>query len=367
MDLRCANHCYPAVMAGSGSRRPVAMAQVARVAGVSVSTVSHVVNRTRAVAPETERAVLAAIAETGYVPDSVVRSMRQKGTRTVGLALSAMSNMYFGDLVHNIERTLAHAGYSLLLVDTHDNVVDELRAVADLLTRRVDAILLAPSADASGAISHAEQQGVPVVLIDRGSSAHLDQVFAESREPTATLVDHLAEHGHERIAMIGGRPGLSTTEERIKGYREGLRRNGIRFNKDLLVSGDSTDEGALAAFRTLMALPERPTGLVVGNNVMTLSVMRAARDAGIAVPGDLALVGFDDFPWADLFHPGLTVIAQPTDAMGREAANMVLTRLADPSRPVRRVVLKPSFRHRESCGCSLQETSAEPSYAAGQK
>lgn len=343
------------------------MKQVARVAGVSVSTVSHVVNRTRPVAPETERAVLAAIAETGYVPDSVVRSMRAHGTRTVGLALSAMSNMYFGDLVHNIERTLAHAGYSLLLVDTHDNVVDELRAVADLLTRHVDAILLAPSADPSGALRHAQQQGVPVVMIDRASSAPMDQVFAESTEPTATLVDHLAQAGHERIAMISGRPGLSTTEERIEGYRQGLRRNGIRFSEGLLASGDSTDEGAKAAFERLMGLPQRPTGLVVANNVMTLSVMRAAREAGVTVPGDLALVGFDDFPWADLFHPGLTVIAQPTEAMGREAANMVLTRLADPGQPVRRVVLRPTFRHRESCGCPSVEATGLSSYTAARQ
>jgi len=344
------------------------MAQVARLAGVSVSTVSHVVNRTRAVAPETERAVLAAIAETGYVPDSVVRSMRTSGTRTVGLAVSAMSNMYFGDLVHNIERTLAHAGYSLLLVDTHDNVVDELRAVADLLTRRVDAILLAPSADPSGALNHAEQQGVPVVLIDRASNADVDQVSAESIDSTATLVDHVAGLGHTRIAMISGLPGLSTTEDRITGYKEGLRRNDLPFRKELLVAGGSTEEGAKAAFTALMESPDRPTALVVANNLMTLGVMRAARDAGVAVPGDLALVGFDDFPWADLFHPGLTVIAQPTEAMGREAATMVLTRLEDPSLPVRKVVLRPTFMHRESCGCSTTEPdAARSSYAAGRR
>ncbi|HLN78564.1 MAG TPA: LacI family DNA-binding transcriptional regulator [Nocardioidaceae bacterium] len=340
-------------MAGSGSRRPVAMAQVARAAGVSVTTVSHVVNRTRSVAPETERAVLAAIAETGYVPDSIVRSQRTVGTRTVGLALSAMSNMYFADLVHSIEQTLAAAGYSMLLADTHDEVVDELRVVSDLLTRRVDAILLAPSADPRRALGHARKQGVPVVLIDRTASAHVDQVVAESKEATASLVDHLVSRGHSRIAMISGKPGLSTTEERIQGYREGLKRNGLRFSSALMVSGNSTDEGAQLAFAELLKLPVRPSALVVGNNVMTLGVMRAARRAGITVPGDLALVGYDDFPWADLFRPGLTVVAQPTEAMGREAAQMVLARLADSAHPVRRVVMRTTFVHRESCGCPL--------------
>lgn len=338
-------------MAGTGSRRPVAMVDVARAAGVSVTTVSHVVNRTRPVAPDTERAVLTAIAQTGYVTDNVVRSLRTLGTRTVGLAMSAMSNVYFGDLVHRIERTLSRSGYSLLLADTHDEVVDEMRAVSDLLVRRVDAIVLAPSKDPSNALNHAAQQGVPVVLLDRTSPAHVDQVAAESIEATASLVDHLAGIGHRRIAMISGKPGLVTTEERIQGYREGLRRNGIRFARNLLVRGYSTDEGGQAALEELLALPNPPSATVVGNNLMTLGVLRAARAAGVAVPDDLALVAYDDFPWADLFRPGLTVIAQPTAAMAEEAAQMVLTRLAEPDIPTRRTVLRPTFIHRESCGC----------------
>lgn len=339
-------------MAGKGARRPVSMAHVAALAGVSVTTVSHVVNRTRTVAPETEQAVLAAIAETGYVPDHVQRSLRTAGTRTIGLALSAVSNMYFADLVHSIERTLARAGYSLILTDTHDEVADELRAVSDLLSRGVDAILLAPSADPSRALSHARAQGVPVVLIDRGANADVDQIYAESEDPTATLVDHLVECGHRRIAMISGKPGLGTTEERVRGFVKGLERHGIDPDPRLVVEGGSTEEGGQAAFDRVLAMPEPPTALVVGNNLMTLGVLRGARDAGVAVPGDLALVGFDDFPWADLFRPGLTVVAQPTRAMGEQAATLVLSRLADPAAPPRRVVMRPAFVHRESCGCA---------------
>lgn len=328
------------------------MARVAEIAGVSVTTVSHVVNRTRAVAPETERAVLAAIAETGYVPDDVVRSMRTAGNRTVGLAMSAVSNMYFGDVVHSIERTFARAGYSLLLTDTHDEVVDELRAVSDLLTRRVDAILLAPSADPSKALGHAQRQGVPVVLIDRLTSADMDHIATEGVEPTASLVDHLVACGHSRVAMISGKPGLGTTVERLTGYRAGLRRNDLPFAEELLVCGESTEEGAQAALRKLLAEPDRPSAVLVGNNLMTLGVLRAARDVGVSIPGDLALVSFDDFPWADIFRPGLTVMAQPTKALGEEAAQMVLSRLADPALPPRRVIMRPTFVHRESCGCT---------------
>jgi LacI family transcriptional regulator len=327
------------------------MADIARLAGVSVTTVSHVVNKTRPVAPDTETAVLAAIAKTGYVADSVVRSQRTAGTQTIGLAMSAISNPYFGEVVHGLERAASRHGYSLLLADTHDEMRTELRAVSDLLSRRVEAIVLAPSPDPSGALRHARLQGVPVVLIDRLMKAEVDQIGSENLEPTAELVDHLVGIGHRRIAMISGRVGLTTSDERVTGYRLGLRRNRIRFTPEYLVNGDSRDDEAQAALMTLLALPKPPTAIVVGNNLMTIGVMRGAREAGVRIPDDLALVAFDDFEWADLFHPRLTVIAQATHQMGAQALELVMSRLADPTMPARRIVMHPTLVHRESCGC----------------
>jgi len=317
-----------------------------------VTTVSHVVNKSRPVSPDTETAVLAAIAETGYVADNVARSLRSAGTQTVGLAMSSISNTYFGDVVHGIERAASREGYSLLLADTHDEVRTELRAVSDLLSRRVEAIVLAPSSDPSRALRHARLQNVPVVLIDRLMKANLDQIGSENLEPTAELVDHLVSIGHRRIAMISGRAGLSTTEERVAGYRLGLQRNRIRANADYLVTGDSRDDAAQQALLRLLALPKPPTALVVGNNRMTIGVMRGARQIGARIPDDLALVAFDDFEWADLFHPRLTAIAQPTQKMGEQALQLVMSRLADPTMPARRIVMHPTFMHRESCGCT---------------
>lgn len=327
------------------------MSDVARAAGVSVTTVSHVVNRTRPVAADTEHAVLAALAHAGYIPDGVVRSMRATATKTLGLAMSAMSNTYFGDVVHSIEEAAARAGFSLLLADTHDEVTAELRAVSQLLSRRVDAIVLAPSADPSGALRHAGLQGVPVVLIDRMIDGEWDQVAVENDEPTATLVDHLASLGHQRVAMISGKAGLVTTAERVAGYRRGLVRNGLPFRRQYVVSGESTDDVAKSALHTLLALPRPPSAVVVGNNRMMIGVLRGTREAGIKVAEDLAVVGFDDFEWADLFHPGLTVIRQPTRAMGEQAVELALSRLAAPSTPARRVLMPATFVHRESCGC----------------
>lgn len=327
------------------------MADIARRSGVSASTVSHVLNKTRRVAPETEAAVLAAVAETGYVPDAVTRSMRTVRQRMVGLAMSSISNLYFSDVVRGIEKAARAEGYSVLLSETRDEPHEELRAVTELLARSVDAIILAASADPSHALTYCAQCNVPVVLVDRLLSLDYDQVGAESVEATATLVSHLAELGHNRVGMVTSQPGLSTTIERLEGFRVGMARAGIPLDESLIVEGGATVEEGEAAARHLLNRLDRPTGLVLGNNLMTIGTLRAIRTLGLRVPEDIAMVSFDDFEWADLLEPRLTAIAQPVQEMGEQAFQLVIDRLENPDAPARRVVLASEFRHRNSCGC----------------
>lgn len=343
----------------------VTMAEVAREAGVSTSTVSHVLNGTRRVLPNTEASVRAAIARTGYIHDTVARSLATGGTRTVGVAMSAISNPYFGGVLQAIERALSRAGYSLLLVDTHDDSLIERTTVESLLGRRVDAVILAPSDDPSQSLELASRAKVPVVLIDRLLDVQLDQVGSHNVEPTAQLVDHMSGHGHQRIALIAGRRGLTTTEERIAGYRRGLRRQGLRFDRGLLVGGDSTDVAAEAAMAHLLDLEDQPSAVIVGNNLMTVGAMRALRAAGVQIPRDLALAAFDDFVWADLFHPRLTTMAQPTTEMGERAVALLLARLEDPDRAVQRIRLRPEIVARDSCGCAGATGSTARLHRAG--
>lgn len=330
----------------------VTMADVARVAGVSTSTVSHVINETRKVRAETRDDVLEAIRRTGYTQNTIARALVTASTTSIGLAISVISNPYFGDLVHAIEAEASKAGYTLLLGDTHDEAEQELQIVRALHARRVDGLLLAPSADTTaGTLAQLAAQNIPVVLIDRLASEEFDQVGTENEAPTAQLVKHLASHGHQRIAMVSGLAGLSTTTERIAGYRRGLAENGLNYDPALVVSGGSRPDLAQAAVQTLLALPTPPTALVVGNNAMTIGAMRALREAGLIVPRDLALAAFDDFEWADLFSPRLTTVAQPCLEIGAQAVRLLLSRLADPTLPPRTVRLEPGFMCRESCGC----------------
>lgn len=178
-----------------------------------------------------------------------------------------------------------------------------------------------------------------------------DQVCAESTEPTAGLVTHLAGLGHRRIGLVAGLPGLSTTTERITGYRHGLAAAGLPYDERILVHGDSKAAGAERATAELLRLGSRPTALVTANNAMTIGALRALRAHGLSVPGDIALCCFDDFAWADLFSPRLTAVSQPSRDIGARAVQMLLDRIADPGRPTRTERLPCTFVHRTSCGC----------------
>jgi LacI family transcriptional regulator len=333
--------------------RKASMSDVAKEAGVSVTTVSHVINRTRVVSEATERAVMAAVARCGYVPEHTARSLRHVGSHTIGVAMSAISNVYFGEVVQAIEGEAAAHGYTMLLADTHDRTTDEIRVVGNFLERGVEAVVLAPAGDGREAIAQAARAGVPLVLVDRlVPDAAVDQVGTENVGPMRELVSHLADTGHRRIGLVSGLPGLVTTEERIVGYREALRGKGIRASAELVRCGSSDVAGGRAALLELLDLPKPPTAVVVANNLMTIGALEGVRDRGLRIPEDLALVSFDDFPWADVFHPRLTAMAQPTELIGREAVRMVLARLADPELPPRRVVMPPTLKHRDSCGCT---------------
>ncbi|GAA2262648.1 LacI family transcriptional regulator [Streptomyces ruber] len=342
------------------------MVDVARHAGVSVATVSHVLNNTRAVRPETRRLVEDAIEKLGYTHNTLARSLVTSRTRSIGLAVSAVGNPYFTEILQGVEAGALEHGYGLLIADPHDDPEHERKAVRLLHERRVDGVIAAPSAQPAGLLRYLARHRVPAVFLDRlvpappdGDPFPFDQVSSENTGPTARLVTHLAGLGHRRIAMVAGLPGLSTTEERIAGYRLGLAEAGLPSPGDssdgspggLLVHGDSDAETARRATLGLFDGPAPPTALVTGNNAMTIGALRALGELGLSVPDDVALCCFDDFAWADLFRPRLTAIAQPSKEIGAQAVRLLLDRLDAPGRAARTVRLPCAFVHRTSCGC----------------
>ncbi|BDH10890.1 LacI family DNA-binding transcriptional regulator [Streptomyces hygroscopicus] len=336
------------------------MTDVARRAGVSVATVSHVLNETRPVRPDTRAAVLGAIDELGYTHNTLARSLVTSRTRSIGLAVSAISNPYFTEILQGVEAGALEAGYSLLLTDPHDDPQHERKVVQLLHERRVDGMIVAPSAEPSAMVEYLARREVPTVFLDRLVGDGHDQVCAENTRPVRQLVGHLADLGHTRIGLVAGLPGLSTTTERVQGYREGLRACGLSFAPELLAGGHSAAQGAQDATRRLLTVPQPPTAVITANNAMTIGALRALRELGLEVPRDIALACFDDFSWADLFTPRLTAIAQPSKDIGAAAVRLLLERLTEPDRPPRTVRLPCTLVHRTSCGCAEPAPATPP-------
>lgn len=329
------------------------MGDVARIAGVSASTVSHVLNGTRKVNTATRLRVEAAIEETGYRRNGVARSLAAGRTHTVGLSISALTNPYFASLVHAVERALSDAGYVLIVGDSHDDVASEQRVTGSLLDRQVDGMIVAPAAGSERVtLPEITGTGTPLVLIDRGVDAGCDQVGPENFSSTRSLTAHLLDLGHRRIAVVRGLAGISSTIERFDGYCAALADRGIAVDPALVVDGESNTDVAEREVHALMSRADRPSALVSLNNAMTIGTLKALRSLGLSIPGDVVFSCYDDFEWSDLFEPRLTAAAQDVETIGATAVELLLRRMRGNDDPPQQIRVPTSFHHRNSCGCT---------------
>jgi len=334
------------------------MAEVARRAGVSVSTVSHVVNRTRFVSPEKARVINDAIAAMGYQPNELARSLKGASTRSVGLAISAISNPYFTDIICAVEAECARLGLVVFLSDTQEDPERELAVVHAFHQRRVDGVILAPSGSPERTIGYLAEKKLPCVLIDRFADDRFDQIGVENETAMRALIDHVASFGHRRIGYIAGQPGLATTRERIEAFRASLLANGLEWQPRYVSPENVDTASATASTHAILSQPEPPTALVTGNNMTTIGAVRAIREKGLSIPRDLSLVGFDDFEWADCFEPRLTLVEQPCTEIGRQAAALLSERIAASDAAPRAVRLSATLKTRQSCAAPTQARPA---------
>jgi LacI family transcriptional regulator len=325
---------------------------VARIANVSLSTVSHVVNGTRPVSAATRYKVQLAIAETGYEPHGVARALRRARTDTVGLVVSDTGQPVFAEMVRGIEHEARAAGFTLLLANSAEDVQREAESIQALRERRVDGLLVAQVAGSDHSlVDQMRQLRTPLVLIDRLTAPGVDQVGVENHEPMRQLVGHLIGRGHQRVAYVAGDTRVPVLAERMQGYLGALAANGIRAEPGLIIEGTVHEDDTSAAVRPVLLGRDRPTALVAASMVISMGSLRAIGDARLRVPDELAFAVFDEPAFADLFHPRLTSVVQPAFSIGREAMRLLLRRLKRPEAPARTVRLRPRIVHRESCGC----------------
>lgn len=328
------------------------MSDVAREAGVSVSTVSHVLNDTRPVSPATRNRVLAAMAATGFRRNVLASALVTSRTHTIGLSISALRNPYFANLVHSIEARATSRGFSLLMGDSHDDPELEARLIGSLLDRRVDGVIIAPAPGGEHTtLPRILDEGKPLVLIDRHADVDCDQVAPDNIEPAKTISAHLLDLGHTSIAAVTGLPGIQSTTERIAGFHAAVDAAGPGVDAVLLPGNSTIQDAHREVTRAFRHATSRPTALVTLNNAMTVGAMRALKELRLSVPRDVALACYDDFEWADLFEPRLTAIEQDVRSMGLTAVDLLIDRINGGRYPRKMLRTETIYHHRNSCGC----------------
>jgi LacI family transcriptional regulator len=336
------------------------MLDVAAAARVSVATVSAVVNGTAVVSPELTARIEKAIRDIGYKRNAVARSLKMGTTRTIGLTVADITNPFFTDVVAAIQEVLHKAGYAVMLCSNDENIEMQDEQIQLLLDRMVDGLIIAPAGDDANLERILSGTNVPAVLIDRiCEGVDTDAVVLDNERGVFDAVTYLLELGHRRIGYISGPLGTSTGRDRLAGYRRALEAAGIAYEEALVRRGDYREAEAYRLAMELLTLPERPTAIFAANNLMVIGVMKALRDLGLSCPEDVSAACFDDFPWADVFHPQLTTVAQPVQAIGEHAARLILDRLERKTDgPPRREVLQGRLTVRNSCRPPSSNTSS---------
>ena len=323
---------------------------VARAAGVSTGTVSHVLNGSRAVGAERREQVMRAIKALGYVPNIMAQSLRRKRATLVGLCMPHMTSGYFVSLADKVEELAARAGYDVLHVFSRYDGSMELHRVETLLRYDTAGVLLLPGWQPDATLERLAQSEVPTVILDRPSQdLRFDQVTVDVAAAMRQAAAELLALGHQRIAFVSAVPDLLLSRRRIKGLRDGIRAAGSPAQ--VLVVQRSEDPVAFQAeFTKLMAGPDRPTALVVTSSPGVALVVKGLRQLGLTMPADVSLLAVNQPAWADVVSPTLAGIRPPARAIAEQAWDLLLSRMQGRRQRTQRIALKPEFQGGASMG-----------------
>ena len=337
----------------------VSIKDIAKAAGVSHSTVSRALSDNPLVSTETKERIQHLAREMGYSPDAQARSLVMGRTQTVGVVVTTVSDPFIADVLQSIENTCQSQGYCVILASSNADPDREIAAVKMLHSQRVDGVIVISSRVGALYQNHLDSLAVPVVLLNSHSEQRGPYTFSVGVDNFCggyIATAHLIDAGHRRIAYVGGAAEHSNDLARFDGYRRALNEAGIGIDPALVVPGTGGADGGEQALPVLLGLSEQATAAFCYNDMTAIGLLRAARREGVSVPGDLAVVGFDDIPLASYVEPSLTTVAQPTGEMGERATEMVLDLLEegrDNGSDVANVVVQGTLVVRTSSGAAM--------------
>ncbi|MDG2761385.1 substrate-binding domain-containing protein [Vibrio parahaemolyticus] len=327
------------------------MKDIAKLAGVSTSTVSHVINKTRFVSEEISERVNNAAKELNYyAPSALARSLKVNRTKTIGMLVTTSTNPFFGEVVKGVERSCYHKGYSLILCNTEGDNERMRQSINTLLQKRVDGLILVCSSLEGERIDVFERYpDIPVVVMDWGPMLFTsDKIQDNSLRGGYLAAKYLIDCGHTEIGCITGPLIKHQAQMRYEGYKRAMNEAGLEFNANWIIESDFECEGGYQAFKKMAERGTLPSSIFVSNDMMAMGVINAANELGIKVPDDLSIIGYDDIHIAKFMSPSLTTIHQPKYRLGQAAVETLVRRLDDKSNEAQVVQLEPTLVVRNS-------------------
>ncbi|PWC20064.1 transcriptional regulator RbsR [Brenneria roseae subsp. roseae] len=326
------------------------MKDVARLAGVSTSTVSHVINNNRFVSDAIREKVMKAVEELNYAPSALARSLKINQTRTIGMLLTASNNPFYAEVVRGVERCCYERGYSLILCNTEGDWARMSRNLETLLQKRVDGVLLmCTESHRPSPEMVSRYPSIPMVMMDWAPfEGVIDVIKDNSLLGGEMATNYLISRGYRKIACIAGPQDKTSAYNRLEGYRQAMKHAGLSVPDEYEIFGDFEFETGYQAMQRLLTLEEKPEAVFACNDAMAVGVYRALYQAGLSIPQDVAVIGYDDIDLARYMSPSLTTIHQPKDELGELAVDTLLYRLEHPDTEPNVLVLTPELMVRES-------------------
>lgn len=328
----------------------ITLKQIAAELGVNVSTVSRALNGKPGVSEELREKIIEFARNKGYFPDLAAVGLRKGKTKIVGVLIPDVANPFFAQILRGMEKVFYPLGYHVLLCSTDENSEKEEENLCTLLSQRVEGILAAP-VDSGGNRSIYKkivEYGIPLVFFDRiVPGLEVSCVITDNEGGIAELVRYVHKKGHRKVGIITLRSRSYTGKMRLSGALKACDELGILVKEEWILDGGSTQEGAYQSVKKLFQLEDRPTALIICNNLMMLGVMKALKELGIKVPEDISIVSFDDSYWNEIFDPPITCVAQEPEQMGLIAATMMMDLLLHGSKSSK-TILKAHFIERNS-------------------
>lgn len=328
----------------------VSIHDVARLAGVSISTASRALNRTGRVSEDTVRKVSEVAVKLGYQPNAIARSMRSKQSHAVGIIVSDISNPFYGRLVKSLESRLSGQGYALFVANSSNDIATELQLIRFFRSRKVDGLILGPCQTDSVSQIIAELKGAPAVLFDRDGGQHLSSVKVDHYRGTVEALEHLIRHGHQRIALMTPGSEIQPIRDRLQAYRDCLVAAGLTYDPTLIGFADSSMNFPAEHAARMLTRSDRPTAfLCLGTRILagTLAAIKAAR---LAIPGDVSIVSIGDTDFSELHSPSITSAAWDIGALSEEISSMLLRAMQNDTAETHSATVDMRLIERESCG-----------------